>query len=203
MLLKIIWCHSQNNLQWSQKIFVKKGGINKLFWQQTKQQQNEKKNITGTSVFQCFVLLANDVITNGSDDCLSWCWFGAFMSLTFGSGHQINMRHEELCCCGAAPTLTDVQRQQRQPGSWRRKEKKRKICLIQFYRQMKHQTWNRSHAWCVFQEKKELKKWINRIILSHVFFYNCIITANPRSPLSPVHSWNIKTLSGEIFKKKD
>lgn len=41
-----------------------------------KQSSKKKKKgyfVIGTLVFRCFVPLANDVITNGSDGCLSLC----------------------------------------------------------------------------------------------------------------------------------
>lgn len=69
-------------------------------------------------------LHTDDVITDGSDGCLNQWWFRGFLSFTFGSGHQSDMRQEQLRWSGSAPQLTDVQWQQEQPSFWRRENEK-------------------------------------------------------------------------------
>lgn len=137
--LQRIWWLSQNNLGskrtnvhkylWFFKtIYLKNEGgqwaltttkgfykVYVIFLATNKAAKRKKRDyfVIGTLVFRCFVPLANDVITNGSDGCLSLCWFGGFLSLAFGSDHQTDMRHEELSCCGSTPWLTDVQGRQK------------------------------------------------------------------------------------------
>lgn len=63
-----------------------------------------------------FTLRTNDVITNGSD---GWR-LGCFLFLPFGSGHQTDVRHEQLCRHVSAPRLIDVQRQEEQSRFWKK-----------------------------------------------------------------------------------
>lgn len=68
-------------------------------------------------------LHGEDVTADGSDGCLSQWWFGTFLSLTLGSGHQTDMRHEQLCWCGSTPQLMDVQWRQEETCFWKKKRK--------------------------------------------------------------------------------